>query len=313
MNLKERLLQRSKKNAEAILGWIERIKKGEKINVIVRTPRGEPVRTITKKSFKALSKDFPKIYQWLGGKKCEILEYDIQEIKESPDYDLFKDYFNFLPALIAYDSYGFLWENEREYSSLEQAYSWFEEFLASWLSERMEYKKHIISIASFVKEAHFGPVQLDMTKTEIENLFGRPEIYITPCIFGYKKALEWKYAWIEFHFGPESEKLEAIHIHHTQNKQSFQYESRAFELTDIFFFDGERPLTIKELERKLLDANIDFSYFILEEYGDLKVRLENDIQIYFDENKDGLYIPSSLVLARPSSVEERFWSPTRLD
>lgn len=75
-------------------------------------------------------------------------QYDIRAIKQASEYKLRSNYFNFLPTFIAHDMYGFVWENERDYTSLDQAYSWFEEFLSTWLVGRAENKKHKISIES---------------------------------------------------------------------------------------------------------------------------------------------------------------------
>lgn len=241
-------------------------------------------------------------------------QYDIRAIKQASEYKLRSNHFNFLPTFSAHDMYGFVWENERDYTSLDQAYSWFEEFLSTWLVGRAENKKHKISIESFIKKAALGPITLNMNKTEIESILGPPEIYCTPDIFGYKKATLWQYGNMEFHFSPDSEQLQIIDNHYTEDKQLFASESRAFELTDLFFFDGDVPLNSHELERKFVDADMNICYYRLDsEVSDtIKIKLESGVEFILEKNEDGLYVPNTIQLFdEASSIDP--WTWIRLD
>lgn len=314
MSITDKLRQYHKQSAERIRKYaqdlLDKMDKGEEpeIKVAVRLPRGEAINTINRKTCTPLAKHFPNIYQWLKGKAGEIKQYDIEAIKQDSEYRLASDYFNFLPTLIAQDRYGFVWENERDYASLEQAYAWFEKFLSDWPEKYGLNSKQQISIESFVKKASFGPIRLNMSKTEIERVFGPPDYYYNPLIFGYKKATIWKYGEMEFQFNPDSERLTAIDNNDLQYHQSFASESRSFELTDLFFFKGEKPLAQRELEKKLLDINLKFHYFKSVDWDAIKISLENGIEIIFEAEEDGSYSPTTVLLAESSGANQ-FWTP----
>jgi len=166
----------------------------------------------------------------------------------------------------------------------------------------------------FIKKAALGPITLNMNKTEIESILGPPEIYCTPDIFGYKKATLWQYGNMEFHFSPDSEQLQIIDNHYTEDKQLFASESRAFELTDLFFFDGDVPLNSHELERKFVDADMNICYYRLDsEVSDtIKIKLESGVEFILEKNEDGLYVPNTIQLFdEASSIDP--WTWIRLD
>lgn len=314
MSIRDKINQYHKKSAEGIRKYtqdlLDKMDKGEEpeIKVMLRLPRGEAINTISRKTFNPLAKDFPNIYQWLKGKAGEIKQYDIEAIKQDSEYRLASDYFNFLPTLIASDQDGFVWENERDYASLEQAYTWFEKFLSDWPGKYGLNSKQQISIESFVKKASFGPIRLNMSKSEIENIFGHPECFYNPIIFGHKKATIWKYGEMEFQFCPDSDQLRVIENHTIKYRESFASESRAIELTDLFFYEGDKLLTQQELEQKLLDAHINFCYYKSVDWDAYKMSLENDIEIFFEAEKDGSYSPTTVLLAESSGANQ-FWTP----
>ena len=135
--------------------------------------------------FKDLIKEFPHVDNWLENHGSIILGLNGKS-----------------PSVYVYDRYGFVWENQIEHESFDFAFADLDRFLPIYIENEKKRKKYTISIESFVFTGKFGPVELGISRREVEELFGLPETYL--C-FGdvkphYTLADTWYYGNWEIEF-----------------------------------------------------------------------------------------------------------------
>jgi hypothetical protein len=258
--------------------------------------------------FKDLEKSFPHINEWLDHygsiEFLNVLKHHKDNFYEAhgpeyshPDYKrLLKFKFKkHLPTIHVLDHFGFVWEDNKQYGSLKDALIDLDKFLSHWIDHETKRKKFVISIDSFVKTGQFGPIELNMHRTEIERILGRPEGYGYPRASSYYDAGIWWYGSMEIRFGRKHDKVGLIYNYSLSHIGDFAKPSRGIELTELFFFENDVLLNHKQIEEKLIKNNIKFQYYENVEYDTIDIVCESGVEIYFNKRDkvDGNYVPYS--------------------
>ena len=148
--------------------------------------------------------------------------------------------------------------------------------------------KFKVDIRDFLRTGNFGPIQLGMTRSQVELLLGKPESWGGQYPEHSREQFEqyasyndypiWEYDAMEFHFGDDRKLLYLIHCDHLDQLQS---NGNTFTL-DRWVFEANPP-TREQVELALKEEKINYSDKRPDWFGTLVLSSGVEISYEYDD------------------------------
>jgi hypothetical protein len=238
--------------------------------------------------FKDFKTRWPTVADWiLDGGQLSIHAESTREFRRNRSRSF----------LNASDPYGFVWNDESRYGTLEETLDAFDDFLKSWLAEMRERPRLQISVLDFIRTGAFGPARLGMKREELETALGRPEGSGCGKSPGYSKAAIWTYGAFEFHFTPDDE-LWLIFTDHL-DEVAYETDRRSHDLDPWILGElGKDIPTRCQVEEALRDEQIAFEE-IRETLGRPVLKCRSGVEFLFDPD-DAPHLSALSLMSRTS-------------